>query len=74
MSPNHFALFPAAAIQKTVQDAAPQAQAHHEAPDLAAPHVAASLTWSINHVLVVPALPPVSCLQVLQAAQTHHLS
>lgn len=60
VSPNHSALFPAAASQNTVQDAAPQAQALHEAPDLAALHVAASATWSIIHALLVQVLPPVS--------------
>ena len=60
MSPNHSALFPAVVSQSTVQDAVPQAQAQHEAPDLAALHVAASVTWSIIHVLLVLVLPPAS--------------
>ena len=74
MSPNHFALFPAAVGQNTVQDAVPQAQAYHEAQDLAAPRVAASVTWSIIRVLLVPVLPPVRYPEVLQAAQIHHLT
>ena len=61
VSPNHSALFPAAVGQNTVQDAVPQVQARHKAPDLAAPHAAASVTWSIIRVLLVPVLPPVSC-------------
>ena len=74
MSPNHFALFPAAVGQNTVQDAVPQVQAYQEAPDLAALRVAASVTWSIIHVLLVPVLPPVRYPEVLQAAQTHPLT
>ena len=74
VSPNHSALFPAAASQNTVQDAPPQAQAYHEAQDLAAPHAAASVTWSIIRVLLVPVLPPVRYPEVLQAAQTHPLT
>ena len=58
----HFHAAPlVAANQNKVQDAAPRVQAQHKAPDLAAPHAAASVTWSIIHVLLVPVLPPVSC-------------